>query len=240
MIFIGFMLLFLVKQAYAGPPFITDDPEPVDFKHWEYYISTMDMFQQGAWEGTSPHIEINYGLVPNVQVHLILPMNYIYTKKNDNINVGYSYTEFGVKYRFIQETKSSPQLGTFPIIEIPTIRNNNFGNNWTQIFIPLWLQKTWGKLTTYGGGGYWVNPGTNNKNWIFAGWEIQYDISDVVTLGEELYFHSADAIGNKAVTAFNAGGIINATKKFHILFSVGHSIINESFISTYAGLLWTV
>jgi hypothetical protein len=236
-----FTLIFLlVRQANAGPPFNTDDPEPVQFRHWEYYISSMDIFQQGAWAGTSPHVEMNYGLIPNVQVHLLLPVNYIYTKHNDNIDVGYSYTEFGVKYRFIQETESSPQIGTFPIIEIPTIRNSTFSNDKTQIFLPLWLQKTWEKLTTYGGVGYWINPGTNNKNWLFAGWEIQYDISNVVTLGGEIYYHSPDAVGNHLVKAFNAGGYINVTKRFHILFSIGHSLINESFISTYTGLLWTI
>ncbi|MGD0711746.1 MAG: hypothetical protein ABR968_11290 [Bacteroidales bacterium] len=238
--FIFALILLLARQSYGGPPFNTDDPEPVQFKHWEYYISTMNIFQQGAWSGTSPHLEMNYGLLPNVQVHLLLPMNYVYTKQNDNINFGYSYTEFGIKYRFMQETKTSPQIGTFPIIEIPTISNNKFGNGESKVFIPVWLQKTWGNLTTYGGGGYWINPGINNKNWIFSGWEIQYDISSVITLGGELYYHSSDAVGNKSVAAINTGGFINVTKRFHIIFSVGHSLINESFTSTYAGLLWTV
>ena len=238
--FVCTLLFLLAQQSYVGPPFITDDPEPVEFKHWEYYISTMNIFQKGVWEGTTPHIETNYGLVPNVQVHLLLPLNYVYTKQNDNIDIGYSYTEFGIKYRFVQETNQSPQIGTFPLIEIPTLKNYEFGNGKPKIYIPIWLQKTWGKLTTYGGGGYWINPGINNKNWIFTGWEIQYDISKVITLGEEFYYHSSDAIGDKVVTAFNIGGFINATKNFHIIFSVGHSIINESFITSYAGLLWTI
>jgi len=27
--------------AVAGPPFVTDDPEPVDYRHWEFYIASM-------------------------------------------------------------------------------------------------------------------------------------------------------------------------------------------------------
>ena len=38
------------------------------------------------------------------------------------------------------------------------------------------------KLTTYGGAGYWINSGSGNKNSVFAGWEVQYDFSPVVTL----------------------------------------------------------
>jgi hypothetical protein len=235
----GYFALLILQPDYAGPPFITDDPEPVKFKHWEFYISSINTFQSIAWNGTSPHFEVNYGLIQNVQVHVLLPINYSYTQAHHPI-FGYAYSEVGLKYRFIQETDNSPQVGTFPIIEIPTIKNNEFSNGKTQIYIPIWLQKSWGKLTTYGGAGYWINPGTDNKNWIYSGWELQYDFSNLLTLGGEIYYHSADASDNKAVTAFNLGGQINFTEKFHLIFSLGHSLINDSFISSYAGLLLTI
>ena len=228
-----------VQNVSAGPPFNTDDPQPVDFRHWEYYIATINTFQSNTWSGTSPHFEVNYGLVPNVQVHLILPMNYDYSTQN-GFNFGYAYTEFGLKYRFVQETENMPQIGTFPIVEIPTIQNKEFSNGRTQLFIPVWAQKSWGKLTTYGGAGYWINPGTGNKNWLFTGWEVQYEFIPALTVGGELYFHTTDKIGDKSVAAFNVGGIFNASEKFHIIFSVGHSLINDNLTTTYVGLLWTI
>ena len=27
----------LSPKAFAGPPYITDDPEPVEYQHWEVY-----------------------------------------------------------------------------------------------------------------------------------------------------------------------------------------------------------
>ena len=235
----GILAFSGMQQVVAGPPFNTDDPQPVDFKHWEYYIATINTFSPDISIGTSPHIEVNYGLVPNVQVHLILPLNYDYSRAQ-GFKVGYAYSEVGVKYRFVQESDNVPQIGTFPIVEIPTIRNDEFGNGLTQLFIPLWAQKSWGKLTTYGGGGYWINPGAGNRNWLFTGLEAQYDFLPVITLGGELYYHTADTVGNKPVMAFNAGGSINASEKFHIIFSVGHSLMNDSFTTTYFGLLWTI
>jgi hypothetical protein len=235
----GILILFNVYLSYAGPPFGTDDPETVEFKHWEYYISSINTFQTGIWSGTCPHFELNYGIVTNVQVHLELPMNYDYSR-HQGANFGYANTEFGIKFRFKQETDDAPQIGTFPIIEIPTVRNNEFSNGKAKLFLPVWAQKSWGKLTTYGGVGYWINPGTNNKNWIFSGWEIQYDISQVVTLGGELYYHSADSNVSKSETGFNLGGFINLTDKFHIIFSTGHSLTNDSLFSAYFGLLWTI
>src|SRR6185437_1620870 len=56
-----------------GPPFQVDDPVPVDFKHYEFYIF-------GATDGTpaetdysGPAFEFNWGAVPRVQLHAILP-----------------------------------------------------------------------------------------------------------------------------------------------------------------------
>jgi hypothetical protein len=237
--FIAILILLNIQIIYAGPPFNTDDPETVRFKHWEYYISSLNNYQPGVWSGTAPHIEVNYGLIPNVQVHLLLPMNYSYTRHHGS-DFGYSDTEFGIKYRFVQETENSPQIGTFPILEIPTIKNSEFSDGKTKIYIPVWMQKSWGKLTTYGGAGYWINPGTNNKNWIFSGWEIQYDFSKAITLGGELYYHSADAKDTKSETGFNIGGSINPTEKFHFIFSFGHTLTKDNTFTSYLGFLWTI
>ena len=124
--------------------------------------------------------------------------------------------------------------------DLMRLKNPEFSNGKTQVFLPVWVQKSWGKLTTYGGAGYCINPGTNNKNWIFTGAEIQYDISPRFMLGGELYYHSADTDGGKSVTACSIGGSINFSQKFHFIFSAGHSLINDKFTSSYVGLLLTI
>jgi hypothetical protein len=236
---ISLFVLLITTLGYAGPPFNTDDPEPVNFKHWEYYIASINTFQRNEWMGTAPHVEVNYGLVPNVQVHLLLPMNYSYIR-HEGTNFGYGYTELGMKYRFVQESDDRPQIGVFPIVEVPTVKNQEFSNGRTQVYIPLWIQKSWRKLTTYGGVGYWINPGDGNKNWLFAGWEVQYDFSPTITLGGELYYHTANTVIGQSSTAFNVGGSINFSSTTHFIFSVGHSLDNDSFTSSYVGLLWTI
>jgi hypothetical protein len=235
----GLLLFITIQHSHAGPPFTTDDPETVRFRHWEYYISSVNNFQAGVWSGTSPHLELNYGIVPNVQLHVLLPMNYNYSQKL-GANFGYGDTEFGIKYRFIKETDNSPQIGVFPIVEIPTIKNTEFSNGKAKLFLPVWAQKSWGKVTSYGGAGYGINPGKGNKNWFFAGWEVQYDISPAFTLGGEVYYHSADTQTGKSETAFNLGGSVNPSEKFHIIFSLGHSLTNDRSFTSYFGLMWTI
>jgi len=224
--------------TYAGPPFTTDDPEPVEYKHWEYYISSINGWENSSWSGTLPHFEVNYGVVPNVQLHLLLPMNYGYS--HGTMNLGYASTEIGVKFRFVKETENVPQIGVFPIIQVPTIKNSSFGNGKAQLYLPVWLQKSWGKFTTYGGGGYWINPEAGNRNWLFTGWEAQYDFSSILTLGGELYYHTATDVESQSSSGFNVGGFVNFTSKFHLIFSMGHSISNNSFFTSYTGLLWTI
>jgi len=225
----------------AGPPFLTDDPDPVEFKHWEYYISSQNTFDHSTKiaTGTLPHFEVNYGLVPNVQIHIILPLNYNYTASHFEA-YGYADTEFGIKYRFVKETDNFPEIGTFPILEIPTVNNTMLSAGRTQLFIPIWLQKSWGKLTSYGGGGYWINPGTNNRNWFFAGWQAQYEISKTVSLGSEIYYHTAESKDSSSSTGFNLGGFYNFSEKFHFLFSIGQGITNGNYTTAYAGFLWTI
>jgi hypothetical protein len=236
------LIVFLgqFSVVIAGPPFLTDDPEPVDFKHWEFYISTINVLEPDNFSGTLPHFETNYGIFPNTQVHLLLPLNYTF-QTHQKLSFGYAYTEFGIKYRFIKETENFPQIGTFPIIEIPTIQNNQFSNNKFQLYIPVWIQKSWDKITTYGGCGYWFNPGTNNKNWIFAGWLLQYDFSKKITLGGELFYHSAASNDDSPLLGFNVGGFLNITNKSHFIISAGHNFFSSGNIFMfYAGFLWTI
>jgi hypothetical protein len=37
LLFLG-MILIASQRTMAGPPFVTDDPDPVEFKHWEVYL----------------------------------------------------------------------------------------------------------------------------------------------------------------------------------------------------------
>lgn len=234
-----FCFQLLIQSGYAGPPFGTDDPEPVEFRHWEFYMSSMDQFQPGFSTGTLPHFEVNYGVVSNCQIHIEVPMNYSYNS-NKEFRYGYAYTELGFKFRFFLSKDKSFQVGTFPIFEVPTVKNGNFSNNKLQTYLPVWIQKSWGKFTTYGGGGYWINPGENNRNWVYAGWEIQYDLSKHFTLGGEIMYKTPTTSTGHSFTGFNLGGFVNFTEKFHFIYSIGHSITGDHTTMAYAGFLITV
>jgi hypothetical protein len=216
------LLCTLVPTAtFAGPPFRTDDPEPVEYKHWEVYVASQGSSEQNETSRTAPHIEVNYGILPNVQLHLLAPFEYVKPEGQPS-HYGYGDTELGAKFRFIQETDLCPQVGTFPILILPTgNEDKGLGSGEVQVYLPLWFQKSWGPWKTYGGGGYWINPGTGNENYWFLGWEVQRDLSEYFTLGAEIFHQTLSEVGGDSSTGFNVGAIINFSALHHLLLSGG-------------------
>jgi hypothetical protein len=243
--------LCLATTAHGGPPFVTDDPEPVEYRHWEIYLASQVAHDADGWSGTAPHLEVNYGAIPEVQLHLIAPL--VFTAPNDaSTRSSYGDTELGVKFRFVQETPRFPQIGIFPIVELPTgdgdlptgDSDRGLGNSKTPVFLPVWLQKSWGaenrQWTTYGGGGYWINPGPGNRDWTLIGWFLQRQIADNLTLGAEVFHETASEVGGEADTAFNAGGIFDLNETCHLLFSAGHTVDGPARFSAYVALQLTL
>ncbi|MEP6667838.1 MAG: hypothetical protein ABJF10_01715 [Chthoniobacter sp.] len=227
------LILSLAGAAHAGPPFLTDDPEPVELHHWEFYLATQQIHNADGWSGTAPHIEINYGVLPDVQLHVIAPFGYN-KAPGEPARYGYADTELGIKYRFFHETDTLPQIGFFPIVELPTGNHNeDLGNGKAQVFLPIWMQKKFGDWTTYGGGGYWINPGEGNRDYWFAGWEVQRKITTSFTAGMEIQFRTPDSVDSHCSTALNAGGIWDLSDTYHILFSAGHTVQGQSEFQGY-------
>jgi len=73
-VMLKFGLWAVTHIAQAGPSYVTDDPEPVEHKHWEFYLASQLAHDSSGWSGTSPHVEINFGAIPNLQLHLIAPV----------------------------------------------------------------------------------------------------------------------------------------------------------------------
>jgi len=158
-------------------------------------------------------------------------------------NFGYGDTELGVKYRFVQETDWLPQIGTFPLLEADTgQRSRGLGNGELQVFAPIWLQKSFGqdkKWTTFGGGGFWYNPGRDHRNFWRMGWELQRDLNDHLTLGGEIYHETPISRDGHGHTAFNLGGFWNFDEHHHLLFTFGRDIDGPIRFATYLGFQWT-
>jgi hypothetical protein len=232
------------QGVLAGPPFRTDDPEPVDYQHWEVYGFSTATGVAGDASGILPGVEVNYGAAPNLQLHLIAPLAFD-APGGAGMRNGYGDTELGAKYRFVDEDADGwrPQIGIFPLIEAPTgDAHQNLGTGHLHEFLPLWVQKGFGDWTTYGGGGYGINPGGGNKNYWFVGWLLQRQVTDALAIGGELFHQTADTTGGHDSTGFNLGGIYDFTDNYHLLLSAGRGLENAratNEFSYYVAFQWT-
>lgn len=239
--------------AHAGPPFQTDDPDPVPYKHFEMYafeLSDSTGRNAGGTVLALPAYEVNYGVVPNVQLHLVLPMTTVFAPDGTN-TFGFSDTEFGAKVRFVRESAHMPEVGIFPFFEFPTgnaDKGLGVGSTWYRM--PLWLQKSWGpkdrQWTSYGGGGAEVFSAKAQEagyaNFPFAGWLVQKQLSEKTTLGGELFGHGAEgpaATSMRSATMLDLGGIYEFRDGFDLLFCAGRSVHGQPETYTYLAAYWT-
>src|SRR5665213_2873048 len=184
-----FALVFAATAAQAGPPFQTDDPEPIEFRHYEFYTFASSDGTQAETDTAGPAVEFNWGALPNVHLHVIVPAMAIFPR-TDPRAFGLGDIELGIKYRFVQETKHRPMVGTFVMFEVPTgnaARGLGLGKTWYKV--PIWAQKSFGPWTTYGGGGMTVVNTPGYRNFPFLGWLVQRDLGKKWTLGTEVFYH---------------------------------------------------
>jgi hypothetical protein len=240
----SFGLLSAVGPAWAGAPFLTDDPEPVGYDHWEVYGFSMGSHAQGDRSGTLAGVDANFGAAENVQLHLIAPL--AFDDPGDSASrTGIGDIELGVKYRFVDPGPNDwwPQVAVYPLLEVPTgDADQGLGNSHERAFLPVWLQKDLGEWKTYGGGGLWINPGTGNQNYWFFGWLLQRQFTDQLAVGAELFHQTKDADDGKDTSGFNVGAIYDLTDNYHVLCSAGRGVQNAAQtneFSYYLAVQWT-
>ena len=232
-------LLGGMGPCMAGPPFLTDDPTPVDLGHNEFYIfGTLDR-AGGTSAIAGPAIEYNRGILPQVQFHIVVPMAWNVPAQGP-ATTGIGDTELGIKYRFLDSADDSLQLGMFPMAEIATgSASRGLGNGRTWYRLPLWLQKSTGPWTLDGGAGVIINPAAGMKNAAFGGVLAQYTFNPRWTLGAEVFRQNALAVDQPGYTLLNAGGYLNFSQHFSLLFTAGGSVAGARHTVGYLGLYWT-
>ena len=242
LIVVAVLFLVLPTTVWAGPPFATDDPFPLPLQTGEFYLFSAGGHAAGETAvDAAPGIEANFSFLPGTFLHLIVPLS-LSCPTAGPAYYGVGDVEVGFKWRFLEQSSNSPEVGMFPIVVLPTgNEEHGLGSQKAQAFLPLWLGKEMGPWTTYGGGGYWINPGDGNRDWWFMGWLLQRQISGWLFLGGEVFHQTPDAEDASAGTGINVGGGLNVTGPYQFLFSAGRNIQDPDAnqLSFYAALYRT-
>jgi len=227
--------LFVSATLFAGPPYLTDDPEPVETHHWETYLFMQGVVSHGAKSGLLPAFEANYGPFAHAQIQFQVP--FVYQEADGQKRRGWGDLQAGFKYRFIQEGDGIPQVAVYPQIQAPTGREERgLGSGHWRLYLPLLFQKSFGPWTTYGGPGWWRNPGEGNRDYATFGWQVQRSFGEDFSLGAELFHQQADTLEGVASTTFNVGFTRSLGPRFALVGSLGRVFRGETGHQVYLGL----
>jgi hypothetical protein len=96
--FRGLALLMSPLAALAGPRFMTDDPEPIEYQHSEAYIfSTYDREPGGSKQAELPAFEYNTSPIEDIHLHLMVPFTSVYPGQGSAGQHGLGDMEGGIK-----------------------------------------------------------------------------------------------------------------------------------------------
>jgi hypothetical protein len=166
----GLALLLVCLPAEAGPPYVTDDPEPTGHRHFEIYAFGGGSNTRDGTGGASG-IDFNYGGAPDLQLTAVLPWEYDSPNHAGTVT-GIGNIELAAKYKFLHQEDVGWDVAVFPRVFLPSA-SHDVGYRHASLLIPIWVGRDFGAWSAFGGGGYLtrtyhlmlsVGPGNQNAS----------------------------------------------------------------------------
>jgi len=234
--------LILVASAHpalAGPPYMSDDPEPTDYKHYEIYAFSNGTATRAGTSGETG-IDFNYGAAPDIQLTATLPAGFDHPS-GSKTTLGLGNVELAAKYRFLHQDTFGLDVSVFPRVFFPS-GSSVVGDNFASLFLPIWVQRDLGSgWTTFGGGGCLIS-GRSVRDACLAGAVLTYQVLPKLQIGPELFHQTADADGTPASSSIGFGVRYDLNDIYHLMAYVRRGIQNTNETdqySWYTALLFT-
>jgi len=231
------MLAAFGRPAFAGPPYLSDDPEPTDYKHWEIYTFNAGTSTPAGTDGETG-IDFNYGAAPDLQLTATLPFGFT-SEVGAPSQFGLSNIELAAKYRLLHQSQVGWDVAAFPRLFLPSPSNVSDKN--ASVLLPIWLQRNLGSdWTTFGGGGCQLYA-DSTQDVCMAGWVLTRKFTSNLQVGLE-FFHQTSRAGTPPSTSVGLGAIYDLSDTFHLLGYVRTGLENRAqteLFGWYGALLFT-
>jgi hypothetical protein len=212
------VLSLLPLACSAGPPYVSDDPEPTDHGHYEIYFFAQGSGAQTGREGETG-IDFNYGGGDNLQLTAVLPLAFDDPAQGRSAS-GVGNIELAAKYRFLHKDDIGWDVAVFPRVFVPSA-SRGVGDQHLGVLLPIWLQREFDGWTTFGGGGCELHRGGNARDFCLAGWAVTREVTKGLTLGAELVRQGADTRDGHASTRLGLGATYDFSERWHLLAAAG-------------------
>jgi hypothetical protein len=235
----GLVLVLLAQPAVAGPPFVSDDPEPTPYKQFEIYTFNNGTNSRDGTGGEAG-IDFNYGAAPDLQLTATLPAGYD-RPIGGGTNIGMSNVELAAKFRLLHQDIFGLDLAVFPRVFLPS-GSNRIGDNHVSLLLPVWVEKDWnGGWSAFGGGGCVVNE-IRSADFCEAGAVLTYQVLPRLQIGAEIFHQTATSGGTPEASSVGVGWRYDLDKNFHLLGYVRRGVQNTDETdrySWYSSILFT-
>jgi hypothetical protein len=227
----------MVPAAWAGPPFQTDDPDPVDRGHVEANLIWQSTRAVDGRAG-SVAAEANVGCAAQTQCHVAVPRAVVHPIDGPR-QVGLGDVELGVKYRFLGDGDSAWSAAVYPTVLLPTgDAGRGLGNGRTQLLLPLWVQRAIGGWHLDAGASLLVNPAPGARDVWTTGVLAQRSLGEGLSVGAEVFRRGSPAAGERGSSGFNVGTIVAVGAHQNLLFSIGRGLANVDVNRSSIFLAW--
>ncbi|MBV8745222.1 MAG: hypothetical protein JO134_09295 [Xanthobacteraceae bacterium] len=207
----------------AGPPYLSDDPEPTDYKHFEIYTFSNGTVTQDGTNGEAG-IDFNYGGAPNLQLTAVVPAGYVFPTAGAPV-AGLGQVELAAKYRFLTQDVAGVDVAIFPRVFLPSA-SSAVGERHAALLVPFWLEKDWDKWSAFGGGGCERNQGGLSQNFCEMGAVLARQVTPKLQLGLEIFHQTPDTIGGRPTTSLGIGVRYDLNDNVHLLGYVNRGVQN--------------
>jgi hypothetical protein len=228
---LGLTLTLPAQPAVAGPPYVSDDPEPTDTGHFEIYTFNNGTTTRGGTAGESG-IDFNYGAAPDLQLTATLPAGFEHIA-GGSTSIGMSNVELAAKYRFLHQDAFGLDVSIFPRVFLPS-GSNTIGDNHASVLLPVWVQKDWGGGWSAFGGGGCVFSDIRAADFCEAGAVVTYQVLPKLQLGAELFHQTADVHGTPATTSVGVGWRYDLNDNTHLLGYIRRGVENTNETDRYS------
>jgi hypothetical protein len=232
---VGFLVCILSALfpvlALAGPPYVTDDPEPTDYQHHEIYAFTAGTETRDGTVGAAG-IDFNYGGAPDLQLTMVMPIEYDSPGQGPSV-AGLGNVELAAKYRFLHQDDFGWDVAVFPRIFLPSA-SPLVGDKHASFLLPVWVGREFGKWSTFGGGGCALNNGGGSQDYCQVGWVLTRQVLPALNIGAEIYHRTADTRGGKAGTGIDVGATYDLSDNYHLMATFGPGIQNAAETNRYS------
>jgi len=218
-------LLTPAASAQGGPPFVTDDPETPGAGNWEINAAVIGSRSPERWDIIAPDLDINYGLGDHIQLKVDVGWAHADDELHHRMS-GFGATDFGIKWRFMDEDTSGFALSVYPQLSVNFSRSSaqrGLTSDGKELFLPVEGSTTAGTFSFAAEAGR--NLVQNAPDEWLVGVIIARHYGSALEIGLEIHETLAD--GDSA-TLVNLGGRWRLSDRLSLLTAVGHELSRDS------------